>query len=159
MSHSRNPLKANPQNLILAIVTAFVTCLALLWISGCYNRHPSDEQIKQQAARDTEQAREAAKQAAANARVAAARAERDANDIAAGIKQGMHNNRSASDSAIDINSAGEDRLTTLPGVTAARARRIINNRPYAAPHDLVSKGVLTPSEYDRIAGQVVARND
>lgn len=145
--------------LALFVLAAFVTGFALLWMSGCYSKHPSDEQIKQQAARDTVKAREAAKQAAADAKVAAARAERDANDIAAGVKQGMHNNSSANSSAIDINSAGEDRLTTLPGITAARARRIIGNRPYAAPRDLVSKGVLTGSEYDRIAGQIVARND
>jgi DNA uptake protein ComE-like DNA-binding protein len=97
-----------------------------------------------------------------DARAAAANAERKADDIAAGVKQGLHNNaspNSADSGAVDINSAGEVRLTALPGITAARARRIIENRPYAAPHDLVSKGVLTRAEYDRISSLIVARND
>jgi DNA uptake protein ComE-like DNA-binding protein len=144
---------------VFGLVT-FVSCLALLWLAACSNRHQSDQQIKQQAAQTTEQVREQAKQAAADAKIAAANAERKADDIAAGIKEGMNSKASSNGSgSVDINSASEARLTTLPGITAARARRIINNRPYKAPHDLVSKGVLTRAEYNRISGQIVAGND
>jgi DNA uptake protein ComE-like DNA-binding protein len=140
--------------------TAFISCLALLWLAGCSNPHKSDQQIKQQAAQTTEQVRANAKQAAAQAKLAAANAERKVNDIAAGIKEGMHSNASSGNSGpVDINRASEARLTTLSGITAARARRIIRNRPYHAPHDLVSKGVLTRAEYDQISGQIVAGND
>jgi DNA uptake protein ComE-like DNA-binding protein len=136
-----------------------VSCLALLWLAGCTNKPQSDQQIKQQVAQTTEQVKAGAKRAAADAKVAAANAEREANDIAAGVKEGLHNNSSPNGSVVDINSASESRLITLPGITASRARRIINNRPYASTHDLVSKGALTRSEYDRISGQIVARND
>jgi DNA uptake protein ComE-like DNA-binding protein len=139
---------------------ALVSCLTLLWLTACSTRPRSDQEIKQQAAQTTEQVKAGAKQAAADAKVAAANAEREANDIAAGVKEGLHGNGSASPSgAVDINSASAARLTTLPGITAARARRIIDNRPYASPHDLVSKGILTRAEYDQISGQIVARND
>jgi hypothetical protein len=139
-------------------LTTLASCLALLWLAGCTTGHQSDEQIQQNAAKATEQAKVQAKQAAAEAKVAAANAERDVNDIAAGVKQGMHNNNTSADhGAVDINSASEARLTTLPGVTSARARRIVNNRPYSAPPALVTKGVLTRAEYDRISGQIVAR--
>jgi DNA uptake protein ComE-like DNA-binding protein len=142
-------------------LTTLASCLALLWLAGCTTGHQSDEQIKQQAAHATEQAKVEAKQAAAEAKVAAANARRDAKDIAAGVREGMHNNSSADEHnrSIDINSASEDRLITLPGVTAARARRIVRNRPYTEPRDLITKGVLTRAEYDRISGRIVARND
>lgn len=146
------------RELTFSSLIVMVSCLALLWLAGCTTRPQSDQDIKQQAAQTTEQVKAGAKQAAADAKVAAANAEREANDIAAGVKQGLHNNASPNSSgSVDINSASQARLATLPGITAVRARRIINNRPYGSPHDLVSKGVLTREEYDQIAGQIVAR--
>lgn len=142
-------------------LTALASCIALLWLAGCATRPESDQQIRQNAARTTEQVKAGAKVAAAEAKVAAANAARDAKDIAAGVKDGLHNKApgEASSRPVDINSAGEARLTTLPGITRARARRIMDNRPYARPRDLVSKGVLTRAEYNRIADDIVARND
>ena len=128
-------------------IAALATCLALLWLSGCSNKQ-SDQQVQQQAAKTTEQVKTGARQAAADAKVAAANAERKVNDIAAGVKQGLHSDSSpdsAGSNAIDINAASQARLTTLPGITPSRARRIVNNRPYAEPHELVSKGVLSSS--------------
>jgi DNA uptake protein ComE-like DNA-binding protein len=147
-------------NLPLLAVSTLAGCIVLC-LAGCNNWHRSDRQIQQQAAQTTEQAkqaaeqaREAAQRAAADARIAAANAERKVNDITAGVKQGMNGN--GSPGAIDINTAGERRLTTLPGITPERARRIIGNRPYDTPHDLVPKGVLTRAEYDQISGQIIA---
>jgi DNA uptake protein ComE-like DNA-binding protein len=148
------------KELIFSSLIAMVSCLVPLWLAGCTTRPQSDQDIKQQAAQTTEQVKAGAKVAAADAKVAAANAEREVNDIAAGVKQGLHNNASPNSSgSVDINSASQARLTTLPGITAARARRIVDNRPYSSPHDLVSKGVLTRAEYDQISGQIVARND
>ena len=140
-------------------LTTLASCLALLWLAGCSSGPQSDQQIKQQAAKATEQARVEAKQAAAEAKVAAANAQRETKDIVAGVREGLHNNKSGDNGSgsIDINSASAARLSTLPGITAARARRIVNNRPYAEPHDLVSKGVLTRAEYAQISDQIVAR--
>jgi DNA uptake protein ComE-like DNA-binding protein len=58
---------------------------------------------------------------------------------------------------VDLNAASRADLETLPGVTAATARRIEANRPYDAPRDLLKKGVVTEAEYDRIAGDVTVR--
>ena len=63
---------------------------------------------------------------------------------------------SYSEETVNVNYATEKMLETLPGVTPARARKIINNRPYATPQDLMLKGMLTKAEYARIAGHVVA---
>lgn len=129
------------KNLLLITVAAAL-------IASC-NRQPSDEQLKQQAEQATQQAKQAARQAAANAKAAAANAERQVNDVAAGVKQGLK-----SGNAVDINSASEEQLADLPGITGARAQKIIRGRPYGDPHDLVSKGVLTREQYERISRQV-----
>jgi DNA uptake protein ComE-like DNA-binding protein len=141
------------------ILTASVACLTWFCMAGCRNPPQTDQQVKQQAAQTTEQVKAGAQQAAADAKVAAANAERKVNDIAAGVKEGLHGNAApgVTDSgAVDINSASQARLAALPGITLTSARRIVNNRPYGAPQDLVSKGVLTRSEYVRISGQIVA---
>ena len=144
------------KELALLCVTTFISCLVFLWFAGCNNgNQKSDQQIQQQAAQATEKAKAEAQQAAAQAKVAAANATRKANAIAAGVKQGLQNKPSPG--SININSASEADLTGLPGITPARARRIINNRPYNSPHDLVSKGVVTRAEYDQISGQIVAQ--
>jgi|HubBroStandDraft_5_1064220.scaffolds.fasta_scaffold91555_3 DNA uptake protein ComE-like DNA-binding protein len=131
-------------------------CAALLWMASCNaNGSPeSDRQIQQQAQQATENAKKAADKAAAEARVAAANAEREANDVARGVKAGLHNGKGG---GVDLNSASRADLEALPGVTVATARRIENNRPYATPHDLVRKGVVSEAEYERMAGNVVTR--
>jgi len=150
---NRSPKRWKERTLIRI---TFISCIALLWLAGCSNNnHKSDQQLQQQAAQDTERARAEAQQAAAQARATAANAERKVNDIAAGVKEGLHANANGTTS-IDINSAREDQLTALPGITSARARRIIHDRPYNSPHDLVSKGVLSQQEYYRISSQITA---
>lgn len=132
---------------------------ALLWLAACNQAPQSDQQLKQQAAQTTEQVKQEAKETAANARVAAATAERKVDDIAAGVKEGMHSDKPSPGAAveIDINSASAGKLSTLPGISAARAQRIVDGRPYGAPHDLVTKGVVSEAEYSRISGNIVAQ--
>jgi DNA uptake protein ComE-like DNA-binding protein len=142
-------------------LTTLALSAVLPWLAGCNQAPPqNDQQLKQQAAQTTEQVKQDAKEAAANARVAAATAERKVDDIAAGVKEGMHNDKPSPAGAaveVDINSASAGKLTTLPGISAARAQRIVDNRPYGAPHDLVTKGVVSEAEYARISGNIVAQ--
>lgn len=63
---------------------------------------------------------------------------------------------SYSPETVNINHADEAGLTTLPGITPARARQIMNNRPYLSPQDMVTKGVLTKAQFARLAGHAVA---
>jgi DNA uptake protein ComE-like DNA-binding protein len=149
-----NPIKLS--DLTLRLVATLCLCAAMAWMAACNasGKPESDEQIRQQAQQATQNAKAAADKAAAEARVAAANAEREANDVAAGVKAGLHNGNRG---GVDLNSASRADLEALPGVTPATARRIQSNRPYDTPHDLVSKGVVSESEYDRIAPDVVTR--
>ena len=47
-------------------------------------------------------------------------------------------------------STAKDMQQTLPGIGDVRASQIVSGRPYAAPADLVSKGVLTQALFDKI---------
>jgi DNA uptake protein ComE-like DNA-binding protein len=138
---------------------ALAISAALVGFTGCNNTTPqSDQQLKQQAAQTTEQVKSSAQQAAADAKVAAANAERKVDDIAAGVKQGLHSDTKPSPvgGTVDINSASADQLATLPGISGVRAQHIVDNRPYSSPHDLVSKGLISEAEYGRISSKIVA---
>jgi DNA uptake protein ComE-like DNA-binding protein len=76
---------------------------------------------------------------------------RDAKAVAQGVKEGM-----SSDKTININKASREDLLTLPGINDRYADRIIADRPFAATHDLVTRRVLSPEEYDKIRDRVVA---
>jgi DNA uptake protein ComE-like DNA-binding protein len=130
---------------------AFGILAAVLLAAGCTS-HPSNQQIQQQAAQTTQQVKQDAQQAASDARTAAANAEDKLNAVAAGVKQGLQNGASAP--VVDLNVASQDQLVTLPGITAAKARRIVAGRPYSTPNDLVTRGVLTQDQFDRISGRV-----
>jgi len=58
---------------------------------------------------------------------------------------------------VDINSATDEQLETLPGVTEAMADKIVQNRPYKSQKELVSKKVMTQAEYDKIHSHIVAK--
>lgn len=137
----------------LAILT--VVSMAFLWLAACDHK-PSDKEIQEQAAKTAEQVKQGAKEVAADAKVAAANAARKANDVASGVKQGLDANGKPVASQIDINSATEEQLVDLPGISGSRARRMIRGRPYSTPHDLVTKGILTETQYGHISDQIVA---
>ena len=56
---------------------------------------------------------------------------------------------------IDLNRASLRKLEKLPGITPSMARRIVEGRPYEEPHDLVTRGILTERELERILDRVV----
>lgn len=76
----------------------------------------------------------------------------DAKAVAAGVREGW-----SRDKPLDLNHASKAQLESLPGVDAAEAERIIANRPYGKPEELVSRRVLTGREYDKISDRVTAK--
>lgn len=60
---------------------------------------------------------------------------------------------------IDINSATDEQLETLPGVTEAMSDKIVQNRPYKSTKDLVTKQVMTQAEYNKIHSHIMAKQE
>ena len=58
---------------------------------------------------------------------------------------------------IDVNTASEQELMTLHGIGEARARAIVDGRPYERKDDLVRRKVIPKGVYDRIRDRIVAK--
>jgi competence protein ComEA len=65
--------------------------------------------------------------------------------------------QSSKSAKLDVNSASKEELDALPGIGDAYAQKIIDGRPYRSKTDLVGKGVLPSSTYDKIKDQLTAR--
>lgn len=57
---------------------------------------------------------------------------------------------------VDINSASEAELKSVPGIGEAYAAKIIASRPYAKKDRLKSRNILTGPAYDQVKDHIVA---
>ena len=108
--------------------------LLLAALAGCTQKQESPQEIKERTAQAT------------------ADLKRDTKAVAEGIREGW-----SRDKPLDLNSATKDQLVSLPGVTEAEAGRIIAARPYDDPGDLVTRRVMSKTEYDKISDRIVAK--
>ena len=58
---------------------------------------------------------------------------------------------------MDINSATEKELATLPKIGDARAKAIIKGRPYNGKYDLINKKIIPQDAYDAIKDVIIAK--
>jgi len=122
--------EGHPSTMHRPMVTLAVAVLALACLTACPNQNP--DQLRQKTAEET------------------AALKRDSKAVAQGIKDGLSSKRS-----VDLNKASKDDLTSLPGITAQKADRIVAERPYANTHQLVTRHVLSEDEYSQVQDRVV----
>ena len=58
---------------------------------------------------------------------------------------------------MDINSASEKDLATLPKIGEARSKAIIKSRPYSGKDDLLKKKIIPKDAYEAIKDLVIAK--
>ena len=101
---------------------------------------------------------QAANKAAADTKSAAATGAADANaakTAAAGkAKEGA---AAAKGKLVDLNTATQAELESLPGVGEAYAKTIMDARPFERKDQLVSKKVLTKATYTKVKDLVIAK--
>ena len=83
---------------------------------------------------------------------ATAEIKQNAKAMAQGIREGWNR-----DKPLDLNKATKDQLTSLPGITSDKADRILENKPYKSPDQLVSRRILSEDEYSKIKDQITVK--
>lgn len=58
-------------------------------------------------------------------------------------------------SKVNINTASESELESLPGIASVRASSIISGRPYQTVEDLLNKKVVSKAVFEKIKDQIV----
>ena len=106
---------------------------------------------RQQAAKATEQLKKESREAAGDIKKGAAVAQTQITATAQGVKEGLNDKNS---SLVDLNSANKAQLMGLPGIDEPRANAIIADRPYGRAHDVVAKGAISASEFQKISDHV-----
>jgi DNA uptake protein ComE-like DNA-binding protein len=139
------------------LLTALIAISASLFLGGCDGRSKTTEQqdkeIRQKSAEATATIKEGAKETAKETKKAADDAGRKLTAVAEGVKDGLQ----SSSGRMDVNAASMESLTTLPGISEPKARQIVKARPYGSTHDLVAKGILSESQYERISTKITAK--
>ena len=111
--------------------------LSLLFIAACTISRPSQPSAQE------------VKEKAANATAAI---KSDTKAAAEGIREGWNR-----DKALDLNKASKDDLLALPGITPEKADKVIASRPFTSPDQLVSRGILTSSQFEKIKTKVLVK--
>jgi DNA uptake protein ComE-like DNA-binding protein len=132
---------------MLVLVTAAVSCNS----TSSEDQRRRDEKTREEAAKATERIKPELKEAGKELGQAAREAADDARAAAQGVKDGWSRDHSH---PLNLNTATESDLESLPGITKTDVERIIRNRPYRSKNDLVNKRILSEAEYDQIRDYV-----
>ncbi|HEY0702785.1 MAG TPA: helix-hairpin-helix domain-containing protein [Candidatus Acidoferrales bacterium] len=139
----------------------FISALAVVVVlaaSGCASeteqqRQDRETKMRQDAAAATEKAKPALEAAGKEINQAADRAASDARAAVQGAKDGWADGHHP---LVNLNTAAPEDLMGLPGIDVHQAHAIVQHRPYADKHELVTRQVLTQSAYDQISDKVTA---
>lgn len=148
--------------------TIFIFCLAAILtvgFSGCSPKGQSGENQGQQQAEDQqirEKVAEATRKAKEDSRIVARKADQAAKDlehkarvVKQGVKEGWTGNSTSQ--TINLNSASEEDLQRLPGISQEDAEKIIRGRPYTNENELLNKKIISKAEFQRVEGSIAVK--
>ncbi len=119
---------------LIGVKILFVAATLALLLTGCGQKPQSPDELREKTADATAQLKT------------------DTKAVVEGVREGL-----SRDKTINLNTATQEQLETLPGVTHIRAGRVIAGRPYDDPHDVVTRHILSEQEYKRIADRITAK--
>jgi DNA uptake protein ComE-like DNA-binding protein len=147
-----------------SISSSALVLFAALGAAGCgffqsdaktdEERRAADERTRDAVAKATERAKPELERAGHELKEAAKTAAEQAHAAAQGVKEGWER---GGHRLVDVNSASQSELESVPGLTRAAAQRIIDERPFRSTHELVEKGILRESTYTRIRDRITAK--
>ena len=138
---------------VTRVSTALIFLLIISATCGCAPNETAQQQkeredkTRAEVAKATDQAKPEIEAAGRELGRVADQAAREARAFAEGVRQGWVQ---GGHHVVNVNSASESELTELPDISSATARRIIRNRPYRQPGELMSKHVVSSEQYARI---------
>ncbi len=141
--------------------SALTLCCSLLLILGSVacrststeDQRARDEKTREQAAAATEKIKPELKEAGKELGQAARQAAEDARAAAQGVREGWNRDQTH---VLNLNTATEADLVTLPGITRTDAQRIVRGRPYRDKQELVTRRILSDADYSKIRDFVSA---
>jgi DNA uptake protein ComE-like DNA-binding protein len=140
--------------LVFFLIGSLITLV--LGLSGCSSRSRAqsqseqDQQTREKVADATQKAKEESQKAAAQVQQAAQQTEHDAKVAAEGVKEGWNRDKQG---RLDVNSATVTELRSL-SLSETQAQSVINGRPYKDKQELVTRGILTQSDYNNIQDRI-----
>jgi DNA uptake protein ComE-like DNA-binding protein len=145
-------------------ILATFELLAALAIGGCgffqsdaktdEDRRSADERTRDAVAKATERAKPELEKAGHELKEAAKTAAEQAHAAAQGMREGWER---GGHRLVDINSASESELESVPDLPRAAAQKIVEERPFKSTHELVEKGILRESTYTRVRDRITAK--
>lgn len=72
-------------------------------------------------------------------------------------KEAAKKEAAATAGVIDINTADEATLKTIPGIGDAYSKKIIAGRPYTRKDEIVAKAGVPQGVYDKIKDKIIAK--
>jgi len=135
------------------VSTALSFLLIISTTCGCapnetaQQRKEREDKTRAEVAKATDRAKPEIQAAGRELGRVADEAAREARAFAEGVRQGWVQ---GGHHVVNLNSASESELTELPDISSVTARRIIRDRPYHEPAELISKHVVSSVQYAKI---------